>query len=70
MTTRRDYSRRNVRENEEQKSHPQAPQLPVEQVTNAVFRTAFQVLAQANMEVAVTVNPNLGTIASLVKDWL
>ncbi|XP_049368639.1 uncharacterized protein LOC125833518 [Solanum verrucosum] len=65
-------------ENVEQKAALLAPEVLVhplaKQVTNTKVRVAFQVLAQpmttqTNREVAVPVNPNVGTVASRVKDF-
>ncbi|KAG5631571.1 hypothetical protein H5410_003288 [Solanum commersonii] len=75
MATRRAYAGTNVGENANLEALPQAPINPLtEQVTNAQFRAAFHVLAQAvtakaNWEVAILVNPNVGTTASKVRDF-
>ncbi|XP_049357062.1 uncharacterized protein LOC125821721 [Solanum verrucosum] len=69
MTTRRAFARRIEGENIGQEAHSQAPQAPVypfaEQVTNAEFRTAFKVLAQA-----VTAQDNRDVVKSnMVADF-
>ncbi|WMV46406.1 hypothetical protein MTR67_039791 [Solanum verrucosum] len=78
MANRRTYARRNAGENANQEAPPQAPQASIdplaEQVTNEVFRDMFQVLSQAattqdNREVVLPVNPNVGTVASRVRDF-
>ncbi|WMV09140.1 hypothetical protein MTR67_002525 [Solanum verrucosum] len=76
ITTRRDNSRRLEERNVDQEVSPQppphAPIYPLkENVTNAEFRSAFQVLghivmAQANREVVAPVNPTLATVAAKV----
>uniref|UniRef100_M1DHJ3 Gag-pol protein n=1 Tax=Solanum tuberosum TaxID=4113 RepID=M1DHJ3_SOLTU len=72
MTTQRDFARRNEGDNVDQEALPQAPQALVdpltEQVTNVEFKAAFLVLAQAvmaqaNREVVVLLNPNVGSNA-------
>uniref|UniRef100_M1DII5 Polyprotein n=1 Tax=Solanum tuberosum TaxID=4113 RepID=M1DII5_SOLTU len=67
-----------VKGNAYDKVEQEAPQVPANplagQVTNAELRSAFQVLAQAmtiqaNREVVVSVNPNVGTSATRVRDF-
>ncbi|WMV41749.1 hypothetical protein MTR67_035134 [Solanum verrucosum] len=74
MTTQRAFSRGNEGDNVNQGAPLQASIDPLtEQVTNAEFRDAFQVLAQAvtsqaNREVVFLVNPNLDTTAYGVRN--
>ncbi|WMV49705.1 hypothetical protein MTR67_043090 [Solanum verrucosum] len=73
MAPLRAYVRRNVNQNVDQEAPQEAPQLPIdplaEQVTNVEFRVAFKVLAQANREVVVHVNPNVGTMTTRMRDF-
>lgn len=62
----------------QQEASSQSPQVSfdpfVEQMTNVVFRDAFQVLSQAmmtqfNRELVVPINLNVGTTTSKVRDF-
>uniref|UniRef100_M1DHG6 Gag-pol polyprotein n=1 Tax=Solanum tuberosum TaxID=4113 RepID=M1DHG6_SOLTU len=76
MTTRRAFAREKEGEEIGQEDLPQAPVDPLAmQVTSAEYRTTFQVLgkavtAQANEEIVVLVNQNVGTTASRVRDFI
>ncbi|WMV08785.1 hypothetical protein MTR67_002170 [Solanum verrucosum] len=74
MAPQRAYIWSNLNENVEREA-PQAlqeaPQVPInplaEKETNAEFRADFQLLAQANIEVMVPMNPNGGSEATRAK---
>ncbi|WMV29515.1 hypothetical protein MTR67_022900 [Solanum verrucosum] len=74
MAPRRAYVRRNVANNVKLEV-PQALVNPlVEQVTQAKFRAIFQVLGQAmtakdNREVVAPVNPNMGRMATRIRNF-
>uniref|UniRef100_M1E137 Cen12_3 n=1 Tax=Solanum tuberosum TaxID=4113 RepID=M1E137_SOLTU len=76
MTTTRASARRNEEDNLDQEVSPQALSDPLEQnITNVEIKSDFQLLAQvmmeqANREVAAPVNPNMGTAASRMRDFI
>lgn len=78
MATRTENSRSNGGETVNQTNITKDPQVPLDpstdKVNNADFRTSFQVLShamkdQANREVAVPLNPNVGSVATRVRDF-